>query len=244
MRETNDRLAAHPRAPFMSIGRQALVVSDEYLAATLVESVARAGYRPRVAQTFVAACADLDAAAPDLLITQVRLAAYNGLHLAIRARRRGARFPVILVGEADPVLKAEADRLDVSYVNLPLDEEGLIAMVCGSDVRTRPARRSPRKPVPKFEALADNVRARVVDISYDGLCLEVSESEPFQIPKFFMLRIPHLNLSWQAQRIWTRDAPGSPCVWCGATLLSVNPAETTSWRAIVDALPGRTLQPQ
>jgi hypothetical protein len=54
---------------------------------------------------------------PRLLIAELKLGEYNGLHLALRARVDG--IPAIVIGASDSVWQAEAERLGACY--LPLD---------------------------------------------------------------------------------------------------------------------------
>jgi FixJ family two-component response regulator len=226
----------------MTVRRQAIVVvSDPDIADMLVDCLSTAGYTARVIREFVTARAELDGTAPDLLVAQIKLGAYNGLHLAIRSRSRGAKTPVVLIGDADPVLQAEADRVHAAYLTTPLNEQLLVDAVKRGEADYRPTRRSPRKRVPMLDALVNEVQARILDVSYEGLRLQVSEQQPDSIPPFFMLRIPLFNLSCRAQRVWTRDPPDQAGLWCGATIVGVDPAGAVAWRALVDSVPGWTL---
>jgi hypothetical protein len=51
----------------------------------------------------------------DILITEVKLGAYNGLHLAVRALAAG--IPSIVIGPDDEDFKREATRLGAAYVS-------------------------------------------------------------------------------------------------------------------------------
>jgi hypothetical protein len=55
------------------------------------------------------------AAAPDLLVAEVKLGEYNGLHLATIARSLGV--PTILIGPSDVVLERDADQIDALYLH-------------------------------------------------------------------------------------------------------------------------------
>jgi DNA-binding response OmpR family regulator len=226
----------------MNVRRQALVVvADQALGDSLVEWLALAGYTARVVRTFATARAELDTAPPDLLVAQIKLGAYNGLHLAIRSRARGAKTPVVLIGDQDPVLQAEAERHHAAYLLSPVDEPRLLEIVRQAEADYRPTRRSPRKRVPMLDALVNDVQARILDVSYEGLRLQVSEQQAITIPPYFMLRIPVFNLSCRAQRVWTLDPPDQNGLWCGATIVGVDPAGAVAWRSLVDSVPGWTL---
>lgn len=81
----------------MSIARRRiLVVSDTLrLANNLLTWLNDAGYEPAVVTTFGAAKEHLRSA-PDIVITELKLREYNGLHLALRANRDG--IPTAVIG--------------------------------------------------------------------------------------------------------------------------------------------------
>jgi DNA-binding NtrC family response regulator len=76
---------------------------------------------------FASARRELDEHPPDLIVTEVRLGAFNGLHLAIRAHGRGVATQTIVVGTPDPVLQAEALHHHAAYITTPVDEATLSA---------------------------------------------------------------------------------------------------------------------
>jgi DNA-binding response OmpR family regulator len=88
-----------------------------------------AGHEIVVRTDFASAKAELDRQAPDLLIAQVRLGAFNGLHLAIRALGLGLPTQTVLIGGPDVVLETEAKQQHARYVTWPVDEETLAATV-------------------------------------------------------------------------------------------------------------------
>jgi DNA-binding response OmpR family regulator len=76
---------------------------------------------------------------PDLLISEVRLGAYNGLHLALRAQSDG--IPAILVGEGDQVLEREAAKMGAAYILADGDRQRLDDVVDATGIqRTPPAK--------------------------------------------------------------------------------------------------------
>src|SRR5258708_30583504 len=102
----------------MGIATQVLLVGRSGgLACTLAPDLSAAGYRTLVASDFGEAKALL-AKRPSLLITEVKLGAYNGLHLAIRARAVGT--PTLVIGDLDLVLQADAERQNALYVTPPI----------------------------------------------------------------------------------------------------------------------------
>jgi hypothetical protein len=53
---------------------------------------------------------------PRLLITELRLGEYNGLHLALRAQAQAV--PTVVIGDADPVLQRDAAAMGATYVTV------------------------------------------------------------------------------------------------------------------------------
>ena len=106
-----------------------IVEGDRVTLAGWVKLLHAAGYRVTGAASFEEARRAL-ASALDLVITEVRLGAYNGLHLIIRARSHNPHLSaIVLTGFPDVVIKAEAERLDAVYVEKPVDAERLLAIV-------------------------------------------------------------------------------------------------------------------
>ena len=108
-----------------------LIVDDSpqlrgMLAALLVE----AGYDVITADTYEHAKDEADYAEPDLLLIDIRLGEHNGLQLAIRERGMGRNRPLIVMsGHDDPVLVAEATRINARFVPKPIDTEHLLALI-------------------------------------------------------------------------------------------------------------------
>ena len=73
------------------------------------------------ASTFQAARKALDCVEPDLLIADVRLDDYNGLHLAILSRLERPRTRVIITHHGpDSMLEREARRWEAAFIADPL----------------------------------------------------------------------------------------------------------------------------
>ena len=169
-----------------------------------------AGYEPTAVADFASAKAYLDKR-PDLLITEVKLGAYNGLHLAIRASIH--RTPTIVMGDVDAVLKADAERQQATYLTQPVDPQKSLTIVRELLQGSRHSRRSTRKQVPPVNALVNDVPAHLRDVSYEGMRIEAAEHD--SPPQYFDIRLPQFNFSCRAQRVWTSPA-GEDGRGCGA----------------------------
>jgi DNA-binding response OmpR family regulator len=65
-----------------------------------------------------------------LLVTDVRLGAFNGLHLVVHAQlARQDIAAIVVTAFDDPVIKTEARRLGAQYVLKPLDPVEFLALV-------------------------------------------------------------------------------------------------------------------
>ena len=105
-----------------------LVVDDnEIYLGGIKELLEEAGYDTFVATTFDDAKVELRDHAPDLLILDVRLGAFNGLQLISTGR---VRIPAIVVtGFDDPVLRADASGFGASYMVKPVPPAELLELI-------------------------------------------------------------------------------------------------------------------
>ena len=87
---------------------------------SFVLCLSEAGFRVTAAATYLQARTLLDARAASLLITEVRLGAYNGLHLVIRAKTATPPIPAIVMSSMDdPVLRAETEAMGATFLVKP-----------------------------------------------------------------------------------------------------------------------------
>ncbi len=110
------------------MGARILIVDDDevYLAG-MTEWLQEAGYDVFGATTFEAARRAVTGSAPDLLIVDVRLGAFNGLQLISPGH---ADIPAIVVtGFDDPVLRAEAAAFGAHYVVKPVVPAALLELI-------------------------------------------------------------------------------------------------------------------
>jgi DNA-binding response OmpR family regulator len=103
-----------------------LVAPTPHLAARLYGWLTDEGFQVAVVSSFSAAKARLQDG-PSVLISEIRLGEYNGLHLAIRAKDRG--IPAIVVGEIDPVLEREANAFGATYLSSKMARSELLAVL-------------------------------------------------------------------------------------------------------------------
>ena len=91
-----------------------------------------AGYRVATSDTFEEACSLLTSSQPDLLIVDIRLGAFNGLHLVLRRRWDDpTQRSVVTSHTSDPVLQREARALGAPYLVKPIGRNDLLRVVRG-----------------------------------------------------------------------------------------------------------------
>jgi DNA-binding response OmpR family regulator len=116
----------------MIVKTPAILVVDENTAARteVMELLSRARYQVAGASNFMEAKTALSTLVPDLLITELRLGDFNGLHLVVRARSsQSAIATIVLTRFPDPVLEAEAKRLGAAYLVNPVKPAELLTVV-------------------------------------------------------------------------------------------------------------------
>lgn len=219
--------------------RVLVVAPSRPLARELAATLKSAGYAPIVVSDFVVAKTLLEAR-PDFLISELKLGAYNGLHLAMRAAGQGT--PAIIIGDADPVLQAEAERYKAAFLRTPLDPERVLVLMRAIPASSRRKRRSPRKQVGVLDAYVNDAHARLLDVSYEGMRIETTETELAGLPSRFTVRLPLFNFSCRVQRVWTaRSSSEGSSIACGAELSTSDADAAMAWRILVDSLPGEAL---
>ena len=107
------------------------------------------GFRVTIATTFDKANRELARMSdPVLVLADVRLGEYNGLHLAMRVRRAYPRTHIIITDRTrDIVLQRESERLDLTYLVKPISISTLLAsMTAGLNQGTQQERVDRRWP--------------------------------------------------------------------------------------------------
>jgi len=129
---TSPSSSSHDAPPDASGGRRSvLLVDDERV---LLEGLERAlsahDLEVVAASTFEDAHRHLRARPFDVLITDVRLGAFNGLQLAGLARDLNPGMVILVFsGFDDVVLRQEAEKLDARYLTKPVTAQQLVGLM-------------------------------------------------------------------------------------------------------------------
>jgi DNA-binding response OmpR family regulator len=209
---------------------------DPHALAGLAELLADAGYDVTCSSTFQDARQRLDETLFDLLITDVRLRSFNGLHLVMQCRRALPEMAImIMTGYDEPLMELEAARYKAGFVRKPVEPATFLAQVGETLGAVRRERRWPRKRVMGgFRVTAAGHAAAVVDVSYDGLRLEIPSAR--SVPPVFDVEVAAIGLAIEVQPVWSSSPTGDAALVCGATLLSSDTPAARTWRTIVDRL--------
>jgi DNA-binding response OmpR family regulator len=88
------------------------------------------GFRVTVAETFAQAKPLLLSQPPSVLVTALRLGAYNGLHLVLRGKAVRPDMAALVTSTVDDVvLRADAEGMGATFIVTPVSEHDLIAAV-------------------------------------------------------------------------------------------------------------------
>lgn len=113
--------------------QRVLVVDDEpALLDALTIALERSGRTVVPCRSFAEARREVLGDGYDVLVTDVRLGAFNGIQLAVMARDKDPEMRIVVFsGYDDPVLREEAARLKATYLVKPVSAEELIEVITG-----------------------------------------------------------------------------------------------------------------
>jgi hypothetical protein len=191
-----------------------------------------------VRRTTIRGAADEMQARPfDLLISDAGFAFSDGLYRV--GRSRNPSTPIVVIGDA---LAAEqcGTASWAMHVARPIDCTTLLCTVSMAILDGRPRRRSLRKVVNRFEAVVNGIPAHIIDISNEGVRLEMPRDGRGVVPPYFAVRVPLLGVGVRMQRMWARswrNEGRDTVTWCGGALAENPPRAEGGWRAFVDTIP-------
>jgi DNA-binding response OmpR family regulator len=215
-----------------------LIVDDNSSTrAELAALMADAGFETLTAGTVPDAMRLLATAQPHLLITEIRLDTYNGLHLIAMAPRP---IPAIVItGYADRAVEADARRLGAEYLAKPVSAGELYATVHRilTNAAARgvflPPRADPRTDLPPgTKVIVNDSPACLLDVSAGGARVEIqcAPGEIVQSPLAF--RVEGLDVTLPVEVMWKRRT--SENFWvCGVAVAEdLRPA----WQAFLESV--------
>ena len=221
----------------MKLPFRVLVLDDDEHALTgMAELVRSAGHDVTAASTYDEAKQLLAVGPYDLLISDVRLRSFNGLHLVMQSRIDHPDMAVMIItGYDDPLIDLEAHRYHAELVRKPIKPAEFVTLVNELLSGVRRQRRWPRKRVQGgFRVFVKGRPAAVVDVSYGGLRLEMAET--MSLPDRFDVEVTGIGLQLEVQPVWSHALHDAHGTLIGATLAAEHSASAQTWREIVDRL--------
>ncbi len=159
--------------------------------AAFLEWLSAAGYEPVPMLNIDMSGREFAARPIEALIADVSLVPKP--ELPRLARTLGANRPLILVGNPDTAI--EAVPVYATWMERPIARDAFQLTVALGLAEGRPARRSPRKLVPRLPASVDGVSSKVVDVSSEGVRLEIVGASPVALPPYFTLKVPGFGVA-------------------------------------------------
>ena len=181
--------------------------------AAFLEWLTQAGYEPVPILTLENLSRDLVTRPFEALIADVSLVKPTDLPRIVKLL--GPNRALIIVG--DPKDALEDVPRDAGWMDRPVTRETFQLSVALGLAEGRPARRAPRKVVPRLQSSVDGVASKIVDISTDGVRLEIAGASPSVLPPYFILKVPGYGVAAKVKRVWVA-APNPNSVWCGGVV--------------------------
>jgi ActR/RegA family two-component response regulator len=225
------------------MARVLIVEDDDAARAGLIRLLTGRGHEVFAAAAFEDGKRLLRAHHPDVLITDVRLGAFNGLQLLLSDRTNV--HAIVLTAYSDHVLESEARKLGAHFLLKPVVPDQLLDLVEElaeatldepPSEHTRSIRRWQRKPVPNgLNARVDSRPAIVLDVSYGGLRLGLGEGVDIPLPHAFEVVLPEGSLAVPVELVW-QNYTDMGRMECGVAVSSMNRETARAWHGIVDAI--------
>ena len=203
--------------------------------AAFLEWLSGAGYEPVPMISIDSVTRELAAGRSlEALIADVALVSKADLPRVVRTL--GGNRPLVLVGAPQDAIE-DVPR-DATWIDRPMTRDAFLLSIALALAEGRPARRSPRMIVPRLLSTVDGVTSKIVDISSEGVRLEIAGASTAVLPPFFVLKVPSFGVAAKVKRVWVA-APAQGSVWCGGIIeKQAERNATTTWNHFVENAPG------
>ena len=194
------------------------------------------GFEPLVKPT-VRSANDTIAARPfDLAVIDASFVLDGGLRPFGLARFR--ETPVIVLGDAADGTACAPFGAQIMFLERPIDRATFICTVTMALMEGRPDRRWPRRPIRPFEASVNGMKSYIIDVSREGVRLEMPRDRRMVTPHF-ALRVPLIGVGVSVQRVWVRVPRPDEKVgvmWCGGQLGKNTVLADQAWLRFIDTV--------
>jgi hypothetical protein len=201
--------------------------------AAFLEWLNLAGYEPVPMLNIDTVGRDLATRPLEALIADVSLVSAADLPRIVKTL--GPNRPLVLVG--DPKDAIEDVPRDAAWIDRPVTRDTFLLSIALALAEGRPARRSPRKLVPRLVSSVDGVSSKLVDVSNEGVRLEISGASPSVLPPYFTLRVPGFGVQAKVKRVWVA-MPAQGSMWCGGIVEKQADKGAAAWHKFITNAPG------
>lgn len=181
--------------------------------AAFTEWLKSAGYQAVPMMSLDSVTRELSANPFEAMIADAALVSAPDLPRIVRML--GANRPLMLVG--NPNQRIEEVPRDATWLARPVTRETFLLSLGLALAEGRPARRSPRAVVAKLLSTVDGMSAKIVDVSSEGVRLEIPGASTSGLPPFFTLKVPAFGVIAKVKRVWVAQ-PGPGHSWCGGII--------------------------
>jgi hypothetical protein len=212
-----------------------IALSDRAESAVLADWLASEGFEPIRRPTPQSAVEEMRTRPYDVLIAD---ASSNGRPpLRAEGRLRRAATPAILIGNSAPQ-RGEMVTSQPMYLARPLDRAVLNCYVTMAILEGSPLRRSERKHVSALAAVVNGVPAQILDVSIEGVRIEMLREKRAALPPYFTVRVPIMGVGVNVRRVWACAPSGpAPTLWYGGSLLPNRPSALQGWKSLIETVP-------
>lgn len=193
------------------------------------------GFEPLAKRTSESATDAVVSQPFDLAIVDARFV-LDGLRPFGLARFRAT--PVIVLGDAADSLACAPLGTQIMFLERPVDRATCICTVTMALMESRADRRSPRRAIRPFEATVNGVTSYIIDVSREGVRLEMPRDRRMVSPQF-ALRVPLIGVGVSVQRVWVRVPRADENVgvmWCGGQLGKNTVLADQAWQRFIDTV--------
>jgi hypothetical protein len=193
--------------------------------------LAAAGYQPVPMRDLRSLARDLEQQPIEALVASAHVVSQVGLAAVLKILTLNR--PLVVVGQLDAC--SPELRRRVSWLDWPTSVDALALGVALALAEGRPVRRSARKSVWYLPASIDGVVSQVVDVSNEGVRLQLKNTTPLTLPPYFTLRVEAFGVAAVVQRAWVARSEARTVV-CGGRIQQDLPRSKT-WTHLVAMAP-------
>jgi hypothetical protein len=212
-----------------------IALTDRAESAVVADWLANDGFDPVRRPTPHSAVEEMRSRPYDVLIADASTNGRPPLRAEGRLRRAGT--PAILIGNTPPQ-RGETVTSQPMYLARPLDRAVLNCYMTMAILEGSPLRRSERKMVNALAATVNGVPAHILDVSVEGVRIEVIREKRAVLPPYFVVRVPIMGVGVQVRRVWACAGKNpAPTLWYGGSLLPNRPSALQGWKSLIETIP-------